>query len=253
MTGTVACSFSAAFSPSPPRGMIRSTTPSWVASWRSSSRSPPDTSEIAAGGMPTDATADGRHLGEDGVGVSRRGRAAKHDRVAGLQAQGGAVDRHVGPRLVDHGHHAERHPHPPYVEAVGQPVALDRLAHGIGQARRSCGRRWRSPPAAPRRGAAGRAAPGRDRPRCPPPCRARWPRGSPPRGPRGRRPWRAAPRPSWRCRGPRERAMRPARRGRRPLTEVAVAAMGQSLPAGLKELSRGRNSRGARPPRRRGA
>ena len=57
ITGTVACSLSAAFRPSPPRGMIRSTTPSWVASWRSSSRSPPATSEMAAAGTPADATA----------------------------------------------------------------------------------------------------------------------------------------------------------------------------------------------------
>ena len=58
ITGTVACSLSAAFSPSPPRGMIRSTTPSWVAIWRSSSRSPPETIEIAPSGTPASATAD---------------------------------------------------------------------------------------------------------------------------------------------------------------------------------------------------
>ena len=58
ITGTVACSLSAFFRPSPPRGMIRSTTPSWVASWRSSSRSPPVTSEIAPAGSPASSTAD---------------------------------------------------------------------------------------------------------------------------------------------------------------------------------------------------
>ena len=41
ITGTVACSLSASFSPSPPRGMTRSTSPSADAIWRSSSRSPP--------------------------------------------------------------------------------------------------------------------------------------------------------------------------------------------------------------------
>ena len=56
-TGTVACSFKAFFSPSPPRGMIRSTTPSWVASSRSSSRSPPVTIEIAPSGTPAHCTA----------------------------------------------------------------------------------------------------------------------------------------------------------------------------------------------------
>ena len=68
MTGTVACSFSAAFRPSPPRGMIRSTRPSWVAISRSSSRSPPATSEIAAAGRPAAATASG-HGGQHGVRV----------------------------------------------------------------------------------------------------------------------------------------------------------------------------------------
>ena len=57
ITGTVACSLRAFFSPSPPRGMIRSTTPSCVASWRSSSRSPPLTIEIAPSGSPAHWTA----------------------------------------------------------------------------------------------------------------------------------------------------------------------------------------------------
>ena len=57
ITGTVACSVSAAFRPSPPRGMIRSISPSWVAIWRISSRSPPATSEIAASGRSAAARA----------------------------------------------------------------------------------------------------------------------------------------------------------------------------------------------------
>src|SRR5919199_4015643 len=57
MTGTVACSSRAALRPSPPRGITRSTSPSWVAIWRSSSRSPPATIEIAPSGSPTEATA----------------------------------------------------------------------------------------------------------------------------------------------------------------------------------------------------
>ena len=133
ITGTVACSFSAFFRPSPPRGMIRSTTPSWVASWRSSSRSPPRTIEIAPSGRPAHCTALGRDLREHRVRVRRRGRAAQHDRVARLQAQRRAVDRHVRARLVDHRHHAERHAHAAHVEPVLEPVALDRLAHRVGQ------------------------------------------------------------------------------------------------------------------------
>ena len=52
MTGTVATPLSAAFSPSPPRGMIRSTTPACVASSASSSRPPPATRAIAPVGRP---------------------------------------------------------------------------------------------------------------------------------------------------------------------------------------------------------
>ena len=75
----------------------------------------------------------GDDRGEHGVRVRRRGRAAQDDRVAGLQAQRGGVDRHVRPRLVDHGDHAERHAHLAHVEAVGKPLAVDDLADGVGQ------------------------------------------------------------------------------------------------------------------------
>ena len=57
MTGTVATPLSAAFRPSPPRGMIRSTTPAWVASSASSSRPPPATSDIEPAGRPAPSAA----------------------------------------------------------------------------------------------------------------------------------------------------------------------------------------------------
>ena len=57
MTGTVATPLSAAFRPSPPRGMIRSTTPLWVASSASSSRPPPATRASAPAGSPAASAA----------------------------------------------------------------------------------------------------------------------------------------------------------------------------------------------------
>ena len=57
----MACDFSAAFSPSPPRGMIRSTYRSWVASSCSSSRSPPAMIDTDASGSPA-ATAASRAI-----------------------------------------------------------------------------------------------------------------------------------------------------------------------------------------------
>ncbi len=57
MTGTFATALSAAFRPSPPRGMIRSITPSCVASSASSSRPPPATSDSDPAGRPSASTA----------------------------------------------------------------------------------------------------------------------------------------------------------------------------------------------------
>ena len=74
-------------------------------------------------------------LREDRVRVLRRGRAAKHDRVPGLQAQRSRVDRDVWPRLVYHGDHTERHAHLLRGEPVGQPEPVDDLAHRVGQRR----------------------------------------------------------------------------------------------------------------------
>ena len=68
-----------------------------------------------------------RHVGMEGFGA-----AAQHDRVARLEAQNGGVHGHVGPRLVHHGHHAERHAHPAHEQTVG-PLPLGiHGAHGIG-------------------------------------------------------------------------------------------------------------------------
>jgi hypothetical protein len=70
---------------------------------------------------------------QDCVGVRGGGGPAQHDRVAGLQAQRRGVDRHVRARLVDHGHHPERHAHLAHLQAVGEGRAVDHLADGIRQ------------------------------------------------------------------------------------------------------------------------
>ena len=72
-------------------------------------------------------------LGQHAVGVLGGAAAAQHDGVARLQAEGRGVDRHVRPRLVDDGHHAERHPQAGELEPVGQPPAVLDLADRIGQ------------------------------------------------------------------------------------------------------------------------
>ena len=62
MTGTVATAESAFLRPSPPRGMIRSTRPSCVASSVSSSRPPPATSESDPAGSPAASAASAATL-----------------------------------------------------------------------------------------------------------------------------------------------------------------------------------------------
>ena len=90
------------------------------------------------------------------LGVAR---PAQHDRVAALEAERGAVDRHVRPRLVDHGDHAERHAQLAHLDPAAKRPALDLLADRIGQRRRSPRRRRPSPRPARRSASAGREAP----------------------------------------------------------------------------------------------
>ena len=126
--------FSAAFSPSPPRGMIRSTTPV-LGGQLGELLAPAAGDERRArprAGRPPSAASRGDR-GEHRVGVRGRRGAAQHDRVARLQAQRGGVDRHVRARLVDDGDDAERHAHLAHVEAVGQAPAVDDLADRVGQ------------------------------------------------------------------------------------------------------------------------
>ncbi len=57
----------------------------------------------------------------------------QHAGVATLEAQREHVEGDVGPRLIDHAYDAERHTHPPQMEAVGQRLLLQRAAERRGQ------------------------------------------------------------------------------------------------------------------------
>ena len=156
ITGTVACSLSASFSPSPPRGMTRSTRPSADAIWRSSSRSPPVTGEIEPAGRPAASTDSTATAAEHGVRVRRHRRPAQHDRVAGLDAERRAVDRDVRARLVDDRDDAHRHEHLLEPDPVRQRALLDHVADRVGQRGHVADVAARSPRAAARPAAAGR-------------------------------------------------------------------------------------------------
>ena len=188
----------------------------------------------------------GRDAREHGVRVRRGRGAAQHDRVARLQAQRGGVDRHVGPRLVDHRDDAERDAHLADVEPVGQAEARRSPRRPGRAARRSRARRRPSPRRAPRRGAAGRAAPRPGPPRGRPPCRARWPRGSPAVRASSARRSRPARRPWCRCRA---RASARAARG----GGAGVGDGGGASWRPCEKVTPARSSPGGPPPRSRAA
>ena len=106
--------------------------------------------------------------------------AAQDDRVAALDRQRRAVDRHVRPRLVDDGDDPERHPHLAQVEPARQRLAFELLADRIVERGDRPHARRPSPRPAPRSASAGRAAPRSARRRARRRGRRRSPRGSPP-------------------------------------------------------------------------
>jgi len=55
--------------------------------------------------------------------------------VAALEAEDGAVDGDVGPRLVDNADHPNGHAHPADGEAIGPRGVVEFFAHGVGQGR----------------------------------------------------------------------------------------------------------------------
>ena len=83
--------------------------------------------------------------GDDTIGLERARRTAQQGGVARLQAQGGGVGCDVRAVLVDDPDDSERDTHTLYAKPVRPHVALDDLAHGIGQ------RRHRPQPARHRR------------------------------------------------------------------------------------------------------
>ena len=74
-----------------------------------------------------------QHRGQGQVGADRLGAAAQDDRVAGLEAEGGGVDGHVRPGLVDHADHAERDPHATDGDTARPAAHLVDLAHRVVQ------------------------------------------------------------------------------------------------------------------------
>jgi len=59
--------------------------------------------------------------------------AAEHRCVTALERQGGDVDGHIGPGLVDDTDHTERHAHLADLDAVGQAAAAHHLADRVGE------------------------------------------------------------------------------------------------------------------------
>ena len=72
-----------------------------------------------------------QYLNQFLIAVGRFLPAAQHDGVAGLEHQGGAIHRHIGPRLVDDTHHAQRHAHFADAQAVGAGPLRDSFTDRI--------------------------------------------------------------------------------------------------------------------------
>jgi len=84
-------------------------------------------------GQPLDPEHAAQDRAQGPVGMDRLGAAPEDDRVAGLQAQGRRVGRHVGARLVDDPDDPQRDPHPAHEQPVGPAPHGRDLPHGIGQ------------------------------------------------------------------------------------------------------------------------
>ena len=140
---------------------------------------PPATSDIAPVRQPGRRAASTATAASTAFECARRSRPAQHDRVAGLQAERGGVDRHVRPRLVHDRDHTQRHPDLADVEAVRgaggrrSPRRPDRAAPRCPA---TCGDR-RNPAGVEREPVHQRVADSPTRARLR--GRGRWPRGSP--------------------------------------------------------------------------
>ena len=133
ITGTVDSSTTERIRPAPPRGMSTSTSPrarirALTLSWLS-----PGTSWTASAGSPNTSTAPRITSTSASLLLARTRRAAQQHRVARLQADAGGVDGDVGPGLVDHPDHPERHADLAQLQPVGQRVAAHHLADRVGQ------------------------------------------------------------------------------------------------------------------------
>ena len=150
MTGIVLCSRHKRCKPAPPRGMIMSTYWSRRSSSVTSARSGSAMYCTAAPGRPARSKRRLDDVRQRQVAAQRLAAAAQDGRIAGLEAQRGHVDRHVGPGLVDHADHADGDAPLAQAQAVGQHPALELRADRVGQggdapARRRPARRCASP------------------------------------------------------------------------------------------------------------
>ena len=74
-----------------------------------------------------------QNVGDGLVGAGCEASAPQHAGVARLHADAGGIGGHVGPRLVDHGHHAKGHRHAAQADAVVQGGFQGHHAEGVGQ------------------------------------------------------------------------------------------------------------------------
>ena len=101
--------------------------------WPTAARSIVGTSCTASLGQAARRQLVGQDAVQGAIRVDRLLAAAEDRRVAALDAERGGVDRDVGPALVDHEDHAQRHADLAHVQAVGPAARADDLADRVGQ------------------------------------------------------------------------------------------------------------------------
>ena len=133
MTGTLAVVTTRWISSRPPRGISTSILPRAPIMASAPSRPQASTEATASAGRPTDSRASRIRCQQRHVGVRRGAAAAQQHGVAALQGQAGDVDGDVGAGLVDGADHAHRDVDLAQAQPVGQGLAAQHGAHGIGQ------------------------------------------------------------------------------------------------------------------------
>ena len=119
ITGIVEFSDTMRISPSPPRGMMRSTNPFSLSISMTQARSGFSMNDTAPSGMPASAPASRQDVRDRSIGMHGFGAAPEQHAVAGFEAECSGISGHVRPRFVDDPDEPDGHAHLADLHAIG--------------------------------------------------------------------------------------------------------------------------------------